>query len=159
MKQNIQLIMLMVIILLGVSIHKTYLSKNSHEGYSNYTLDEANGKFPNALDDVLVQDTYPITGINGITNNGSNDIWWWYPTFKLGSYAQITNNIRYPRRTTDGRCMPASMCGSLYKEKYTGDNHVYALPPVNNTCGTRVGYFTSSVKSLVLPFKPEVVDY
>ena len=48
------------------------------------------GNVPSAETDVIVQDMYPITGINGISNNSASDIWWWYPIFTVGSYAQIT---------------------------------------------------------------------
>ena len=150
------MIAIMAIILVMSTVCSSYFSKP--EGFENYTLDDATGYVPAAETNVLVQDTYPITGIGGISNNGSNDIWWWYPTFKLGSYAQITNNIRYPRRPDEGTCMPASMCGALYKKKYMGDNHVYALPPVNQRKGTRIGYFTTPSNNLVLPFKSVVTN-
>ena len=125
--------------------------KNMKDGFTNYTLDGAMGDFPSAVTDVLVQDTYPITGRNGISNNGASDIWWHYPVFELGSYKQITNNIRYPHNPDEGTCMPASMCGALYRDKKLGSNIVTPLPPVNPMCGTRVGYFSTN-KNL-LPFK------
>ncbi len=150
------MIAIMAIVLLVSVVGSSYFNKP--EGFENYTLDDATGNVPTAETTVLVQDTYPITGVNGISNNNSNDIWWWYPTFKLGSYEQITNNIRYPRRPDDGTCMPASMCGALYKKKYMGSNHVYSLPPVNQRKGNRVGYFTTPTANLVLPFKSEIVD-
>jgi hypothetical protein len=118
---------------------------NNMEGYSNYVLEGENasvGKFPSSETEVLVQDTYPITGRNGISNDSAATIWWHYPTFQLGSYDQITNNIRYSNNPDEGTCMPASMCGALYKEKQYKSNYVYPLPPVvNPPCGTRVGYF------------------
>ena len=44
--------------------------------------------------------------------------------------------------------MPASMCGALYHDKYTGNNHFQLLPPVEkcNNC-TRVGYFNTDSES------------
>lgn len=154
---KILLIILMAIILIGVSWHNNYLSKNKKEGYSNYTLEGATGQFPKNADTVLVQDTYhrkvPYTGIS---NLGANDIWPWYPVFPLGSYEQITNNIKYPDRPSNGTCTPASMCGALYDKTYTGDNVVKIEPPVNDNCGIRVGYFTSPVRDLVLPMKPDI---
>jgi hypothetical protein len=114
------------------------------------------GDFPGASTNALVQDTYPITGRNGITDNQASDIWWHYPTFKLGSYAQITNNIRYSNNPDIGNCMPASMCGSLYKEKHLKSNYIYPLPPVNDNCGTRIGYFSTSAN--LLPIKDEVTN-
>ena len=134
-----------------------YFSRTIHlEGYSNNTLEDSMGDYPGALTNALVQDTYPITGRNGITDNEASDIWWHYPTFKLGSYAQITNNIRYSNNPDIGNCMPASICGSLYKEKQLRGNYIHPLPPVNNNCGTRVGYFSTSEN--LLPIKDEVTN-
>lgn len=126
------------------------------EGYSNNTLEDSMGDYPGASTNALVQDIYPITGRNGITNNQASDIWWHYPTFKLGSYAQITNNLKYSDNPDIGNCMPASMCGSLYKEKHLRGNYIHPLPPVNNNCGTRIGYFSTSEN--LLPIKDEVTN-
>ena len=124
------------------------------EGYSNYSLDEAMGSYPSSQTDILVQDTYPRINRNGISNNTSNDIWHNYPISTLGSYEQITNNIKYPDNPDEGTCMPASMCGALYHKKYLMSNYVEPLPPVNPDCGTRVGYFTTNEN--LLPFRTDV---
>ena len=126
------------------------------EGYSNNNLEDSMGDYPGASTNALVQDIYPITGRNGITENQASNIWWHYPTFKLGSYAQITNNIRYSNNPDIGNCMPASMCGSLYKEKQLHTNYITPLPPVNNNCGTRIGYFSTS--DSLLPIKDDVTN-
>ena len=143
---------LCVLIILAIFFSKIIY----YEGYSNNTLEDSMGDFPGASTNALVQDTYPITGRNGITNNQASNIWWHYPTFKLGSYAQITNNIRYSNNPDIGNCMPASMCGSLYKEKHLKSNYIHPLPPVNNNCGTRIGYFSTS--DSLLPIKDDVTN-
>jgi hypothetical protein len=74
----------------------------------------------------------------------------------LGSYAQITNNLKYSDNPDIGNCMPASMCGSLYKEKHLKGNYIHPLPPVNNNCGTRIGYFSTSAN--LLPIKDDVTN-
>ncbi len=147
-------IVFFLIILYTIYFRKDILNKliyRKPEGYTNYTLGDAMGDVPRSQTDVLVQDTYPITGINGISNDNSSDIWWHYPTFKLGSFAQITNNLKYPNNPDEGTCMPASMCGALYKEKHLGTNYITPLPQINPTCGTRVGYFSTNVN--LLPFR------
>jgi hypothetical protein len=143
------IVIMSVLVILFNSYYNTLTSETSTEGYSNFTLEQADGKVPEAQTRVLVQETYPITGKKGISNNGASDIWWWYPTFTVGSYDQITNNIKYPERPSNGTCMPASMCGALYKEtkNYAGKNYIYPLPPVSK-CGTRIGYFSSPVGNL-----------
>ena len=150
-------ILLMTFVFLLAVILPLYFSKaNSQkkEGYSGYTLEEASGDVPSSQTNVLVQDTYPITGINGISDNGSANIWWHYPIFKVGSYAQITNNMRYPNNPDEGTCMPASMCGALYKERHLNTNYISQLPPVNPNCGTRVGYFSTTQN--LLPFRSNI---
>jgi hypothetical protein len=149
-----QIVFLLLLIILGVGLPFLFNFSNMIEGYSNYSLNQAIGKFPDAQTKVLVQDTYPPIGKNQISNDGANDIWWHYPTFELGSYAQITNNIRYPDNPDIGRCTPASMCGALYHEKNIGSNYINPLPAVNPDCGTRVGYFTTNEQVITsLPYR------
>ena len=146
-------ILLILILILSVGLPLFFNIREymkTQEGYSNLTLESSIGKI-SLSGDVLVQDTYPITGRNGISNDGASDIWWHYPIFDVGSYNQITNNVRYPHNPDEGTCMPASMCGALYRNKKIGSNIVTPLPPVNPMCGTRVGYFSTN-KNL-LPFK------
>ena len=126
------------------------------EGFSNYTLERANGPYPEAQTSVLVQDTYPAIGKNQLSNNTAADIWQEYPVFEVGSYDQITNNIRYPDQPDDGTCMPASMCGALYRKKIIGNNYVMPLPPVGINCGTRVGYFDTNIN--LLPYKTDMAN-
>ena len=154
MNQTIFLFLILVLAVGFPLFFKISESFKKREGYSNYTLDGATGNFPEAQTQVLLQDTYPVIGKNQISNNTSNDIWWHYPIFKLGSYKQITNNIRYPNNPDEGTCEPASMCGALYHEKLIKSNYIEPLPPLNPTCGTRVGYFDTNVN--LLPFRTNV---
>jgi hypothetical protein len=129
----------------------------NYEGFSNYKLDQAMGNVPDSQIQVLVQDTYPPIGKNQISNETSSDMWWHYPTFTLGSYKQITNNIRYPNNPDVGRCTPGSMCGALYHEKFLKSNYITPLPPVNPECGTRIGYFTTDEQLIdSLPYRTDM---
>ena len=148
-----QIVFLFLILVLAIGLPLFLKLNNSIEGYSNYSLAGAMGDFPNAQTEVLVQDTYPLIGKNVISNETASDMWWHYPTFKLGSYDQITNNIRYPNNPDVGRCTPASICGSLYHEKKTGSNYIEQLPPVDPKLGTRIGYFTTDEN--LLPFRTD----
>jgi hypothetical protein len=107
------------------------------EGYSNYLADSSSS-------DLLVEDIYPTIDKNEISNNTSSDIWWHYPIFTLGSYNQITNNIKYPDNPDEGTCMPASMCGALYDEKHINTNYIEQLPPLEPNNRKRVGYFDAT---------------
>lgn len=152
-----QIVFLLLLIILALGLPLVFNFSNIYEGYSNYSLDQATGKFPDAQTKVLVQNTYPPIGKNQISDNDASDIWWHYPTFELGSYAQITNNIRYPDNPDIGRCTPASMCGALYYDKRIGDNYIKPLPPVGTDCGTRVGYFTTNEQVITsLPYRTDM---
>ncbi len=91
--------------------------------------------------DMLVQDTYPTTGVNQVTKKQPSGVWWKYPIFKVGSYDQITNNLRYSKNPDIGRCTPSEFCDSMYEDIKNKSNYVNPLPPVVDSSGTRVGYF------------------
>lgn len=147
------------LILLALGVLLVFKYYNKFEGYSNYNLGLASGDFPESQSQVLVQDIYPSIGRNEISDNGSANIWWHYPTFKLGSYKQETNHIRYPNNPDEGRCMPASMCGAVYHEKKIGENVIDVLPPVCPDAGTRIGYFaTNNTIITSLPYKTDMAN-
>ena len=131
MKTILTIVLLLIAVVLPLFL-------NTSEGFSNYAL---GGASPAA--EILVQDTFPITGINGVSNKQASDMWWQYPIFKVGSYDQITNNIRYSRNPDIGRCTPADFCDALYKDVKNKSNYITPLPPVDDSDGTRVGYFVS----------------
>jgi hypothetical protein len=81
-------------------------------------------------------------------------MWWHYPTFTVGSYDQITNNIRYSNNPDLGSCMPGSMCGALYHDNQLKSNYVSQLPQVNPNCGTRVGYYSTNMN--LLPYRTDM---
>jgi hypothetical protein len=155
---QIAFLFLILILAIGLplffKISETFQRIRRKDGFSNFHLDSTIGQYPAAQTEVLVQDTYPSIGKNQISNNDAYNIWWHYPTFKLGSYDQITNNIRYSNNPDIGRCMPASMCGALYHKKFIESNYVKPLSPVNPNSGTRVGYFATE-KQLIdsLPYR------
>jgi len=152
-----QIVFLLLLIILALGLPLVFNFPKIYESYSNYSLEQANGHFPDAQTKVLVQDTYPPIGKNQLSNNTSNDIWMDYPIVSLGSYDQITNNIRYPDNPDEGTCIPSSMCGALYHDKKTGNNYVKPLPPVNTDCGTRVGYFTTDEQVITsLPYRTDI---
>lgn len=128
-----------------------WIFKGSVEGFQPDVL-AINQKFPQEVDAVLLKGDYPLTGRMGVSNNSASTIWWHYPIFQVGSFAQITNNLRYPNNPDDGQCMPAEFCGSLYKEKPNmPSNYIEPLEPVPDSSGARVNYYTT--ESNLLPFK------
>ena len=150
-----QIIFLLMLIILALGLPLIFNFSSLVEGYSNYNTGQSMGGYPDAQTQVLVQDSYPPIGKNQISDNTASDIWQDYPTFSLGSYDQITNNIKYSKNPDIGRCTPASMCGALYHDKKIGNDNIDLLPPVSET-GTRVGYFTTDDQLVdSLPFRSD----
>lgn len=115
------------------------------EGYSNYNLANP-GVFPNSLTGPILKDSYEFTGRKTVDKNDYNKIWWHYPIFKVGSYTQITNNLKYRRNPDDGTCITADFCGALYKDKQLQTNISKPLPPAPNVTAesVRVNYYTTN---------------
>lgn len=122
------------------------------EPFTNYSLGTTYGDYPTSEIDLLVQDSYPITGVNGVSKEGATEMWWRYPVFEVGSYSQITNNLKYPSNPDIGKCTPANFCGALYKDKKNISNVATVLPPVNvSLSGARVNFYNS--KDNLLTFR------
>ena len=113
------------------------------EGYSNYNLANP-GIYPES--EPLLSCSYPFTGRKTVSKNSYNDIWWNYPIFKVGSYAQITNNLRYRKNPDDGVCITSDFCGALYKDNQLKSNISKPLPPAPTVTAdnVRVGYYLTN---------------
>ena len=148
------IVFLILIILIAVVL-PLFFNLKSMEGFSQYTLAGATGAYSSGEKNVLVEDSYPITGKNGVSDLNNYQIWYYYPTFRVGSYAQITNNIKYPNNPDNGWCTPAEFCGALYKDRQTASNYVMPLPPVPQVEeGTRVNYYNTGIN--LLPFRNDM---
>lgn len=149
-------IFLIVIILSSFVFHGAMF-----EGYSNYNLANP-GKYPTSEDLPLLTKSYPFTGRKDVSKNNYNDIWWNYPIFKVGSYAQVTNNLRYRKNPDDGTCIRADFCGALYKDKQLQSNVSKPLPPAPlvTANSVRVNYYTTDSNLLPgQPLGPELQAY
>jgi hypothetical protein len=91
---------------------------------------------------------YPAIGSNETSDKSYFDIWWKYPTFELGSFAQITNNLKYYRNPDNGKCVRADMCNAMYKDHFLHTNIIDPLPPAEQGEGARVGYFRTEPNKL-----------
>ena len=137
------MILLVAILLFAIGVPLFCNLPRSLQMREHFSLGNMIGELPASETNVLVQDTFPITGLNSVSDKQSADIWWQYPIFKVGSYAQITNNIKYPRNPDTGNCMPAEFCDALYKNRMNQTNVVTPLPPVVPSGGARVGYYNT----------------
>ena len=121
----------------------------SFKGYKRYKSDELSvpGEFPRSVDKPILDD-YPLINSNEVSTNNTSDIWKDYPVFGVGSFEQITNNIRFNRNPDDGMCSRAEFCGALYHDAKHPSNIVKPLPPAEEGAGARVGYYRSDPNSL-----------
>jgi len=129
------------LLLITISFSIIAYSKNI-ENYDNFNLG-SRGNYPAAVNEVLLEDSFPIKNNIEISNVSENKMWWHYPIFKVGSYTQINNNLKYPNNPDTGSCMPSDFCGSIYKEQQIHSNISKVLPPVNSSGGIRVNYYNA----------------
>jgi hypothetical protein len=132
--------MLFLLIILVFGIYLAPLLKKL-EGFKSQDL-ATPGTYPLSVDKPMLN-TYPLIGGNNVSNDDYSEIWWHYPIFQLGSYKQLTNNLRYRNNPDDGTCSTADFCGALYHSKKNKTNEVHVLPPAKEGPGARVGYYRS----------------
>lgn len=137
------MIFLIVILILGLYL-APFLKK---EGFVSNDL-KTPGTYPISVDQAILND-YPLIGKNETSYNNYSDMWWRYPVFKVGSYKQLTNNLRYHYNPDEGTCVRADFCGAVYHDaKNTKSNIIYPLPPAEEGPGARVGYFRAEPNEL-----------
>ena len=139
------MIFLIVILVLGLYLAPFLKQKESFETNDLSTP----GIYPISVDQAILND-YPLIGKNETSYNNYSDMWWRYPVFKVGSYKQLTNNLRYHYNPDEGTCVRADFCGAVYhNSKNTKSNIIYPLPPAEEGPGARVGYFRAEPNDLI----------
>lgn len=140
-----------IIFLIGIIAVSLYLAPfiynitKNNEGFSGFL---SPGYFPNSVNRVILDD-FPQIGKNKTSDYNYDEIWWHYPIFSLGSFKQITNNLKHHYNPDQGTCVRADFCGALYHDnKNAKSNVIYPLPPVEEGSGARVGYFRSEPNEL-----------
>lgn len=118
------------------------------EGFSGLYDLSTPGIFPKSLDQAILND-YPLINKNETSNKNYSDIWWEYPIFGVGSFEQITNNLRYYDNPDEGTCVRADFCNAIYyNKKDTKSNIITPLPPAEEGPGARVGYYRTEPNEL-----------
>jgi hypothetical protein len=132
-------------IILTTVFFYSFIMKGNREGYSNNNLELLPGTYPESTVYPIIIDEYPFTGRNSVSNNSVEDIWWHYPIFRVGSYEQITNNLKYPNNPDDGKCSRSEFCGALYKDNQIASNISKPLPPAPPVTAesVRIGYYST----------------
>ena len=135
----------LMVLLLIFSCRNLYILSFQEGFYSGEDMLKTVGQYPKSLEGGYL-DSYPLVKNPGVSTNSASTIWQEYPIFQVGSYDQITNNIRYPATPDEGTCTPAEFCGSIYKGAGSGNTQatvIHQLPPVSNGYGARVNYYRS----------------
>ena len=133
--KNSPLSYIILIFILVFSVCVFTMTLTYKEGYIQ-------NQYPNAVTDPLLIGSYPLMG-DQLSDNNYSDMWWKHPSLKLGSYTQITNNLKYVNNPDDGKCITANFCGALYKNQRHKTNVITPLPPVPPGSGVRVNYYRS----------------
>ena len=135
-------------ILLFMSLPFLMAPPSQKEGFETVNLATAGD--PNQH--LLLADVYRYTGKKNVSNDNSSKIWWHYPIFPVGSYEQITNNLRYHYNPDNGTCSRAEFCGALYHDKHNPSNIQTPLPLVDYDCSKpRVNYYRTEWNKLLQP--------
>jgi hypothetical protein len=139
MKGKILGTLLFFTLLIVVALYFSPYLKNM-EGFS--------GSYPMSVDKAILDD-YPQIGKNETSNKNYNQMWWRFPIFRLGSYKQITNNLKHRYSPDEGTCTRADFCDALYyNKKNVKSNVISMLPPAEEGEGARVGYFRTQPNEL-----------
>ena len=100
----------------------------------------SSGIYPLSEDKGLLYGEYKMKDQPGLSNYNASTAWSLYPSYAVGSYAQVTNNKKYWETPCNGYTIPADMCGGLYKTKL----HTDSTQPPPRSCCQRVNYYCST---------------
>jgi hypothetical protein len=144
------LLFLLVILSLGLAL-APFLRLYVSEGYENKTaVPLLPGTYPLTVDKPIL-DSFPLTGKTNVLEN-KDFAYTNYPIFQVGSYAQITNNMKVTKNPDNGTCTPAMFCNLLYKDADITKEHETNVETVGKNAedgpGARVNYYRSTPNQL-----------
>lgn len=105
------------------------------------------GDYPVSVTKAILND-YPQIGSNVVSKDNYSDIWYNYPVFSVGSYEQITNNLKYYKNPDNGTCRNADFCGAFYHDKKNASNIITPLKEAEEGEGARVNYYRTEPNKL-----------
>ena len=137
--------LLIIVVISSFIINKSYFQ----EGYDNYLANH--DMLRTSESGPILADSYPFTGKKTVSDNNYDTRWKDYPVYEVGSYAQLTNNLRYWKNPDESQCRTPEFCNALYDDIQIDSNISKPLPPapsVDND-NIRVNYYTTN-KNLFL---------
>lgn len=142
-------ILLFVIILFPIMTNKEFRCKCKESFINKKQTLEGAGEYPKS-DETPILDSYPYTKYKVVDKDNYSSNWIHYPVFTVGSYEQITNNLKYYKNPDNGLCAPAELCGDFYKDVYTKSNIITPLPPVQDDPNRiRINYYNTNYGLLI----------
>lgn len=141
-------ILLLVILFFPLMTNKEFRCK-CKESFISRIQPLEGAEYPKS-DETPILDSYPYTKYKVIDKNNYSSNWRHYPVFSVGSYEQITNNLKYYKNPDNGLCAPAELCGDFYRDVYTKSNIIKPLPSVqDDPTKIRVNYYNTSYGLLI----------
>lgn len=145
------IVILLVILILGLFL-APFIKRQVNEGFTPVNNFKSNdlktpGDFPVSVDQAILND-FPLIGKNDVSHDSASEIWWKYPVFGVGSYKQMTNNLRYFKNPDIGICTRPEFCGALYHDIKNKSNVINPLPEAEEGSGARVGYYRTEPNKL-----------
>ena len=120
------------IVVLFITILFVLLSATKLEDINGYTLEPFTNNNTRVSSSILLGDSYP----EHITNStvGQNNI------TKMSSFAQITNNFRYPRNPDNG----SNDSGIVFYDSIKNKTNIVKQLPSVKKGGKRIGFFSQT---------------
>ena len=133
-KSTLRILLLVIILVIGI-----LMTRNVKENFQSLEP----GKFPESVSFPILYKEYPLKIPAELSPLNQSAIYKDYPVFPVGSYDQITNNIRYWPWPNNATCSPTSFCGSMYEKKQKVDIPPPVKAPAWGTPDIRVNYYDS----------------
>lgn len=138
-------ILLLVIFFFPLMTNKEFRKEN----FMNRRQLLEGAEYPKS-DETPILDSYPFTKYKIVDKDDYSSNWKYYPVFTVGSYEQITNNLKYYKNPDNGLCAPAELCGDFYRDIHTKSNIIKPLPPVQeNPSKIRVNFYNTNYGLLI----------
>lgn len=126
-----------VLAILGIM----FILNKKKEGFHNLTP----GIYPMSDTKGLLYPTYQMKNNPGLSDLDMQRAYKLYPSYAVGSYAQITNNKRYWETPCNGLTTPPDFCGGLYKPRHCDHPPVVPPPKLGDKSCNRVNYYCSKI--------------
>jgi hypothetical protein len=118
-------LLLFIILLFGVASSFLLMTKYVNGNLEGFKMfQNVLGDYPSSEEGGILKDVYPINDDKVIGDNTEHTIWKNYPIVEVGSYAQVTNNMRYQKSPDNGTCTPAEFCGSFYHDSHDTQSNI-----------------------------------